>query len=308
MKAPNPAPYHGQHKNKSFFEGWYYKFDQPEIDLTLIVIVGIAMNVDGDKEAFSQFGESATSKPRYYHFNAVEFQASSHTFEVRLGQNYFSIDRLKLDLIDLQMDLHFMNHLSWQGSPYIPNIMGPLSYYPHLDCHHNVLSLRNAVRGTLSFNGTAISLDGAIGYIEKDWGKTFPKAHIWMQSNTLELSDLSLSLAVGKMEFLKRGWKAHAAILQGADGARLFASYRLHRFQFRQNSEGYHLTFSASRYALQISFNYRDTMLLVSPNNQGMKGIVEESLQSEIHLKLKDRYQHKPLIDTRGTASVEIAG
>lgn len=308
MKASNPGPYHGQHKSKSFFEGWYFKIDQPEIGLTLIVIVGIAMNANGEKEAFIQFGESNTKKPRYYRFDAAEFQASSHTFEVKLGPNYFSLDRLKLDLADLQMDLHLSHHRQWEGSPYVPNIMGPLSYFSHLDCHHNVLSLRNTVRGSMLINGTNISLNDAIGYIEKDWGKTFPKAHIWMQSNTLEQSDLSLSLAVGKMDFLKQSWRAHAAILQGEDGSALFASYRLHRFRFRQNPEGYRLTFRGSRYTLEISFNPKDTMPLVSPNHQGMKGIVEESLQSEILVQLKDRFQQKLLIDTQGTASVEIAG
>lgn len=308
MKASNPAPYHGHNKDRSFFEGWYYKIDQHENDLTFIVIVGIAMSSKGAKEAFIQFGDSKTGKSRYYAFDASEFSASTESFELSLGKNYFSRDRLKLNLADLQIDLIFSEHRTWDSSAYIPNIMGPLSYLSNLDCHHNVLSLRNKVRGSISFDGLSISLDKALGYIEKDWGKSFPKAHIWMQSNTLEQSDLSLSLAIGKMSFLNQEIQAYAALLQGSNHKSLFATYRLNRFKFWESLEGYNLSFSSARYALQISFNYKAAMPLLSPNRDGMKGLVEESLQSEIRMKLKDRFQKAYLIDTHGTASVEIVG
>lgn len=308
MKASNPAPYHGQNKDRTFFEGWYYKIDLQESEFTFIVIVGIAMSAKGAKEAFIQFGDSKTGKPRYYAFDASEFSASSKSFELSLGKNYFTRDRVKLNLADLQIDLIFSEHRTWDSSVYIPNIMGPLSYLRNLDCHHNVLSLRNKFHGSIRYNGVSISLDGALGYIEKEWGKSFPKAHIWMQSNTLEQSDLSLSLAIGKMRFLNKEIPAYAALLQGSNHKSLFATYRLNRFKFKESLEGYNLNFSSARYALQISFNYEGAMPLLSPNRDGMKGLVEESLQSEIRMKLKDRFQKVYLIDTCGTASVEIVG
>ena len=52
--------YHGQHRERSYFEGWYFK--QQANGRTLAVIPGISMAADGSKTAFIQvITESALS-------------------------------------------------------------------------------------------------------------------------------------------------------------------------------------------------------------------------------------------------------
>ena len=48
--------------------------------------------------------------------------------------------------------------------------------------------------GQLTLNNSKLNFDGGKGYIEKDWGRNFPKNWIWAQSNHFQESELSLSL------------------------------------------------------------------------------------------------------------------
>lgn len=309
MKRINPGAYHGSYKEQSFFEGWYYKIDHWQEQFSMAIIVGISMNQNGEKEAFIQFVDGKSHRPRYYRFEAELFQASQDEFKVQLGLNFFSLHELKLDLPDLKAHLHFENHSYWSRSFYQPNIMGPLHYFKRLDCNHGILSLRNQVRGQISFNQQDFIFSQAQGYIEKDWGKSFPKAHIWLQSNVFSEPEVSLSVAIAKMSVLNREIIGYAAVLQHARTNTVFSNYQFSQFNFQSGAEVYRLKFTGARYRLDLDFELRDPVGLISPLAEGMKGEVKESINSEMELKLTDRLRRSTIIKTTGNyAGVEVAG
>lgn len=48
--------------------------------------------------------------------------------------------------------------------------------------------------GSITINNKNIAFDNGVGYIEKDWGSSFPKSYIWCQGNNFENSNTSFML------------------------------------------------------------------------------------------------------------------
>ena len=61
--------------------------------------------------------------------------------------------------------------------------MGPFHYLPFLECNHAIISLRHHITGSLKVNNQKFQIIGD-GYIEKDWGRSFPQDYLWLQSNS----------------------------------------------------------------------------------------------------------------------------
>jgi tocopherol cyclase len=64
-----------------------------------------------------------------------------------------------------------------------PIAMGWYSFVPFMECYHGVISLYNNIFGKLSANDRIIDYTDEIGYIEKDWARSFPSSRLWMQTN-----------------------------------------------------------------------------------------------------------------------------
>ena len=51
----NPNLYHGKHKSKNFFEGWYYKIVDKKNNYKLAIIPGISYGNSNDDTSFYLF-------------------------------------------------------------------------------------------------------------------------------------------------------------------------------------------------------------------------------------------------------------
>ena len=58
----HPECYHGWGRKKRFFEGWYYKLVSENQEHALAIIPGIAMDENGEKQAFIQLLDGKSLK------------------------------------------------------------------------------------------------------------------------------------------------------------------------------------------------------------------------------------------------------
>jgi tocopherol cyclase len=65
-----------------------------------------------------------------------------------------------------------------------------------MECYHGVLSFSHSLQGTLTLNGKEMDFSGGRGYIEKDWGQSFPSAWVWCQSNHFAGMDACITASV----------------------------------------------------------------------------------------------------------------
>ena len=57
-----------------------------------------------------------------------------------------------------------------------PGIMGWYSFVPFMECKHGVVSMFHSLKGGLQIGDRYVDFNDGTGYIEKDWGRSFPES------------------------------------------------------------------------------------------------------------------------------------
>ena len=203
--------YHGWNKSKKFFEGWYYKIISADQKHALAIIPGIAMDEHGTKQAFIQVLDGRNLKASYLKFDAQNFKPNPKKHDLEILGNRFTSDSIELNLPNLKGSLRFKNLNPWSSSWSSPGIMGPFSFVPFMECYHGILSMDHNIEGSLEHNGKIISFDQGKGYMEKDWGHSFPEGYVWMQSNHFSKPGISVKASIAKIPWLGSSFIGHIA-------------------------------------------------------------------------------------------------
>jgi tocopherol cyclase len=205
-----PEIYQGFHRQNNYFEGWYFKLVSADKRTSLALIPGISL-AKKDPHAFIQVflvkhGENPTLLNEYIRFSVDQFVADPKDFHVSIGMNQFSFTHLHLDIrqanLTLMGDLQILNITPINRGFLNPSIMGPFAYLPAMECSHGVLSLNHTFKGKLNINGEAIDFTGGKGYLEKDWGTSFPSHYVWMQGNHFSEPDTSFFFSYANIPYL----------------------------------------------------------------------------------------------------------
>ncbi len=306
----HPEQYHGWGRRKRFFEGWYYKIVNKKEDQAFAFIPGIAMDEQGKQQAFVQVLDGKKMKAEYHQFAAEDFVPQAGKFELAIGANYFSSTTLRLALPGATGELNFTKQVPWSSSWYSPGIMGPFSFVPFMQCYHGILSMDHQIEGQLTIEGTEIDFTGGRGYLEKDWGHSFPSAYIWMQSNHFSESGISLKASVAKIPWMGTSFVGFIAGIWLRDRLIEFTTYnftRLRRSFADQEAVALHL--ENRRYRLQIRADREAATELASPIIGFMEGRVEESMTAKLEVALFDKKTQQFILQDVGrNAGLEVAG
>lgn len=156
------------------FEGVYYRINKNNINL--VIIAGVN-NFKKDAHAFIQIIDTVNLESKYYRFNIEEYVKNEKFFKV--GESSFGKNFLELNLKEYKGKLKF----SELGKLEKSSIMGCFENFKIMPCKHYIFFLSGNVKGKISCEGQEINLDGAVAYMEGDFGKHFPNKYIWLQSN-----------------------------------------------------------------------------------------------------------------------------
>jgi len=189
--------FHGENKKHTFFEGWYFKHTA-ESEL-LAFIPGINVDEHGEKQAFIQIITNEGSSNVKFNYN--DFSVSPDRLFVKIGENEFSDKGIKVNIKNESISCNGQIQYSDLSVPKY-NIMGPFRFVPFLECNHEVLSMYHKVNGSVVIDDRKIDLNHGLGYIEKDWGSSFPEKYTWIQCNDFNNKELSVMLSIAKVPVL----------------------------------------------------------------------------------------------------------
>jgi hypothetical protein len=207
----HPACYHGWGRSKRFFEGWYYKLVSVNEAHAFAIIPGIAMDENGQKQAFIQVLDGKNDTAWYHRFPVEDFRPTPKKHALWIGDNFFSEEKIILDLPKLKGEISFEETVPWSNSFLSPGIMGPFSFVPFMECYHGILSMNHGLKGELCFKEENISFSEGLGYTEKDWGHSFPAGYIWMQSNHFSTPGTSVKASMAIIPWLGSSFIGHIA-------------------------------------------------------------------------------------------------
>ena len=82
--------------------------------------------------------------------------------------------------------------------------MGPFRFFSNLQCNHGVLSMKHKLTGSFTVNGKKMDMTGGTGYVETDWGYSFPSKYLWTQCHFQHFGENSIMLSVADVPLFKK--------------------------------------------------------------------------------------------------------
>lgn len=278
-KIWNPEIFQGHGKSSNYFEGWYFKIIDPTEKHRFAIIPGISFPKEGEPHAFIQVMNATACTSEYHRFPVSDFHASRENFSVTIGNNTFRENYLSVNLPEIQGELHFDDLVRWESPWYAPGIMGPFSFLPFMECYHGIVSLHHSISGTLRYNHEPMNFNQGTGYIEKDWGRSFPSSWIWMQSNHFDQPEMSLTASVAKIPYMGISFIGFIVGFWWKKKLYKFTTYTGAKLEHvTLSKENIHYTISDKYHRLEIMGHRTEGAELISPVNGKMEGKLNESI------------------------------
>lgn len=284
-----PEIYQGTKKKKHYFEGWYLRHISADRNHQLVVIPGVSYESE-TSHAFIQIIAGPPMKSYYIRFNISDFQFSETEFSIKIGPNSFSKKGIHLNIeteeLNLKADITYGNFMRIDRSFLNPNIMGYFAYFRFMECYHGLISLNHTLTGHIELNSSIIIYNQGIGYIEKDWGRSFPKKYVWLQCNNFS-SDISLFSSIAHIPFLGTHFLGFLSVIKVGDIQYRFATYNGAKFKlFHTGKDKVSIEFYKGKNKLVIdAFNKRGPVLK-APKQGIMADEIRETLQGKLNISL----------------------
>ncbi len=310
-KTLHPAIYHGHGQQPPFFEGWYYKIVSADETRRYAIIPGVSLS--GDAHAFVQVLDGVTGRSAYHVYPLRDFWASARDFEVRIGPNLFTQDRIVLDIDrpegQVQGELRFDGLTPWPVSPASPGIMGWYAWVPRMECYHGVGSLDHRIAGRLRIDGQETDFSSGRGYNEKDWGQSFPAAWVWFQTNHFDRPRASLTASVAIIPWMGRAFPGFIVGLWHEGLLYRFTTYLGAAIERLELSDD-HVTWTLHnrQHRLELVASRAEGGLLAGPTKLDMGKRVAETLNAAVDVRLST-HAGAELFHGRGRhAGLEVHG
>jgi tocopherol cyclase len=282
-----PEMYHGKSRMKGYFEGWYYRFaDKTEHEIGAL-IPGVSFDRDGEHpHAFVQFLDDSGILSHYYSYDIDRFSYSQDQPEIKIGNSVIEVD-LEDDVHRIKGTMKFKGINPWPVTLLSPGAMGWYAFVPMMECYHGVLSFDHLIEGRLEINREAVDFSGGRGYIEKDWGRSFPSYHVWIQTNHFEKPGTSLMVSVANVPWLRRSFDGFLIGLWHDGRLYKFTTYTGARITvFRYHQEELVIHVQTKRHRLEVAVSNRRGAELRTPVVGAMQGRLSESLTAETRVRL----------------------
>lgn len=310
MRIFNPPVFQGSLNRKSYFEGWYFKQVSENLDHVYAFIPGISLNKN-DRHAFIQIINGISGETDYVTYPLDAFRFDKRKLWVQIDDSTFTDKYIELNIhspkISIEGKLYFSSIAAYPFSFTAPGIMGWYSYIPFMECYHGVVSANHELKGQISINREFIDFTGGKGYIEKDWGRSFPECWIWLQSNNFEEKEQSLFVSVAKIPWLGRFFIGFIAFVYHRGKYIPFTTYNGSKLQKTElNGSDLEMQFSNKNYQLKIQVHVNKAGDLVAPVKGKMDRMIKESIDSEVSFDLQNKQDQSVIRGNSRRAGLEI--
>ena len=147
------------------------------------------------------------------------------------------------------------------------------------------------IEGKLSVDGKGMDFSGGRGYMEKDWGRSFPSAWVWMQSNHFSTEGVSLTASIAMIPWQFTRFRGFIVGLLWKEKIYRFATYtRAKTEQLKVSGKQVEWELigktQGALHRLSIRAENKDSTDLAGPDVHEMGKRVPESLNSEVEVRL----------------------
>lgn len=300
-----PHVFQGRLDKRPYFEGWYFKIVDEASGLSMCLIPGVSLTADGKAHGFIQYADNLSGSSGKVDYPLEDLSFSSEALNLTLGPQHLSSDRLSLVSetgFPYTISLQIAKPLLYPVSLGHPGIMGPFRFAPAMECYHGVYLVEGRVTGTVTIGDQAIEIQNGAIYIEKDWGRSFPSAWIWLQASQFKATEdiledsgqrpepqgpVHLMLSVANIPWIGRHFVGHLGYLWLGDLRIGLGTYRGSQVTIDVLEDGgVQLVANSGLYHIVITATPRQTVNLIAPSAGAMVRYMEESLGAQVVLEV----------------------
>jgi tocopherol cyclase len=210
LEKYKPNSIRGTFERNKFFEGWFQKVYSKAHKASFILIYGYATHNSDDAFGFLQILiPNQTPEIVYFPKNEVSCDIEQHIF--RMGKNLLTTELIRIETNGLSIKLNLKNTDPFRT---FKNSMGYTYFIPNLPCYHSVLNSAQSVSGEIKHQGKCYTLDHEMGYLEKNWGTTFPESYFWVHAIDPNNPAISLLFSRAKIVWLGKTYIKHVGYLR----------------------------------------------------------------------------------------------
>ncbi len=308
----NPEIYQGKHKHRNYFEGWYYKIIDKDSKNIFAIIPGVSISKAG-KHAFIQFIDAKTGLTKYFEYKIEDFYYSERVLDITISNNHFNKFGLTVDFgpedFRVSGNVSFINIIPFPKSILNPGIMGPFSFIPFMECHHGIVNMHCELTGEITFNGKQIDFTGGYGYLEKDWGSSFPQSWVWLQSNNFDGHTASVMFSIASIPWFNRQFDGLVSFLRVDDKIYRFATYtgaKIVKLAFQDDRV--YISIEDSKFVLNLEVTSNSGGILKAPKKGKMDIEITETITAVVEVTLWDKEGKKIFCGLGKNTGLELAG
>lgn len=216
--------FHFRTKRPPAFEGFYFKGYQKD-GILLVIICGYSKSRSGS-HAFLQVS-TPENGTQYFEYELSSINRQEGTFNFDIGPHSFSNKGISINEEDCKIAIEFTQFFKWPRSILNPSIMGLLGHVPRVECKHDIVSPGIVLKGSARINGSTYKFTNASGYIDKNWGESFPKSYYW--GHITGFTDPSISIQFTKGYPLWGRWRVpvYVGFLKIGENIHTFHSWKI---------------------------------------------------------------------------------
>lgn len=310
MSIFHPEIFQGSLNKNRYFEGWYFKHVSANRQHVFSFIPGVALT-KSEKHAFIQVIDGISGKTWNINYPLSEFSFSKSKFKVQVGSSHFLANEIKLEIdspeLKINGNLEYSGLVKYPSSAFSPGIMGWYSFVPFMECKHGIVSVQHKVKGQLKINDNEVDFSNGTGYIEKDWGKSFPESWIWLHCNTFSEPECSFTFSVAKIPWLGNFFMGHICFLYLKGKFYRFATYngsKITKLKFKKPF--LEIELKNKDFLLKVKAEQKKAGELKAPVVGEMNRMIKESIDSDVEISLFTKNGQLIFTDSGTHAGLEI--
>jgi len=310
MKVFKPWVFQGSARKKNYFEGWYFKHVSEDLKNVYSIIPGISLS-GKDSHSFVQVINGLSGETGYFRYPLKEFNASAQTLSISVGKSNFTDEGISLNLKN--KDSAISGEIRYDKLNYYPSgllkpgIMGWYSFVPFMECKHGIVSTRHKTSGEIHTGNGTIDFKNGTGYIEKDWGSSFPESWLWLHCNTFTSSDASLMLSVAKIPWLGNYFIGFISYLTYEDRLYNFSTWSGASIEVLDYTDNIlHVILVNKKHKFTIRALNNNPGDLKAPVRGSMSRTIKETVDADIEISLTDSHGKQLFHDNGKRGGMEL--
>lgn len=275
--------FHGIKYKKNVFEGWYFKHQKGYQSLSFIPSV----MVDAQGKGMAILQILTDKKSWEFTYPLCEFNSEEEQLSIRMDNSFFTERGCTLNIKEEGININ--GRIDYGPLLMLDkDIMGPFRFLPKMECNHAVISLFHTCLGSIEINGEVYDFENGLGYIEMDWGYSFPRDYVWTHCSWKDEFENSIVVAAARIPYLGLSFKGCIGCLLYNQKQVVLATY--FGAKIMQLSEDV-LVVRQKDLRLEVHCTTPNPVEVKAPKKGQLIHHIKESLSCTVHYRLFEKNQ-----------------